>query len=137
MGLKSFIPVISDHTIARNVNENRLNKIIIESSEQSDQLNIPQVVSALNLEEFLHSLKKEDVVLFGDISSKNNDLTQLIEDKNKNYILFVGPEGDFSPKEREIILKNDKFKSFSLGKNILRSETAAMAGLVLLNFLLN
>ena len=137
VGLKSFIPVISDHTIVRNVNENRLNKIIIESSEQSDQLNIPQIVSALNLEEFLHSLKKEDVVLFGDISSKNNDLTQLIEDKSKNYILFVGPEGDFSPKEREIILKNDKFKSFSLGKNILRSETAAMAGLVLLNFLLN
>ena len=137
VGLKSFIPVISDHTIVRNVNENRLKKIIIESSEQSDQLNIPQVVSALNLEEFLHSLKKEDVVLFGDISSKNNDLTQLIEDKSKNYILFIGPEGDFSPKEREIILKNDKFKSFSLGKNILRSETAAIAGLVLLNFLLN
>ena len=137
MGLKSFIPVISDHTIVRNINENRLNKIIIESGEQSDQLNIPQIVSALNLEEFLHSLKKEDVVLFGDISSKNNDLTQLIEDKSKNYILFVGPEGDFSPKEREIILKNDKFKSFSLGKNILRSETAAMAGLVLLNYLLN
>ena len=137
VGLKSFIPVISDHTIVRNVNENRLNKIIIESSEQSDQLNIPQIVSALNLEEFLHSLKKEDVVLFGDISSKNNDLTQLIEDKSKNYILFIGPEGDFSPKEREIILNNDKFKSFSLGKNILRSETAAMAGLVLLNFLLN
>ena len=137
VGLKSFIPVISDHTIVRNVNENRLKKIIIESSEQSDQLNIPQIVSALNLEEFLHSLKKEDVVLFGDISSKNNDLTQLIEDKSKNYILFIGPEGDFSPKEREIILKNDKFKSFSLGKNILRSETAAMAGLVLLNFLLN
>jgi len=137
VGLKSFIPVISDHTIVRNVNENRLKKIIIESSEQSDQLNIPQVVSALNLEEFLHSLKKEDVVLFGDISSTNNDLTQFIEDKNKSYILFVGPEGDFSPKEREIILKNNKFKSFSLGKNILRSETAAMAGLVLLNFLLN
>ena len=137
VGLKSFIPVISDHTIVRNVNENRLSKIIIESSEQSDQLNIPQIVSALNLEEFLHSLKKEDVVLFGDISSKNNDLTQLIEDKSKNYILFIGPEGDFSPKEREIILKNVKFKSFSLGKNILRSETAAIAGLVLLNFLLN
>ena len=137
VGLKSFIPVISDHTIVRNVNENRLKKIIIESSEQSDQLNIPQIVSALNLEEFLHSLKKEDVVLFGDISSTNNDLTQFMEDKNKSYILFVGPEGDFSPKEREIILKNNKFKSFSLGKNILRSETAAMAGLVLLNFLLN
>lgn len=137
VGLKSFIPVISDHTIVRNVNENRLKKIIIESSEQSDQLHIPQVLSALNLEEFLHFLKKEDVVLFGDISTKNNDLTQLIEDKSKNYILFIGPEGDFSPKEREIILKNVKFKSFSLGKNILRSETAAIAGLVLLNFLLN
>ena len=137
VGLKSFIPVISGHTIVRNVNENRLKKIIIESSEQSDQLHIPQVLSALNLEEFLHFLKKEDVVLFGDISSKNNDLTQLIEDKSKNYILFIGPEGDFSPKEREIILKNVKFKSFSLGKNILRSETAAIAGLVLLNFLLN
>jgi len=137
VGLKSFIPVISDHTIVRDMNENRLNKIITESVEQSDQLNIPQVVNALNLNEFLHSLKKEDVVLFGDISSKNNDLTQLIKDKSKNYILFIGPEGDFSPQEREIITKNDKFRSFSLGKNILRSETAAMAGLVLLNFLLN
>ena len=71
------------------------------------------------------------------ILSKSNDLKQMLKDKNKNYILFIGPEGDFSPKEREFILKNDKFNSFSLGENILRSETAAISGLVLMNFLLN
>ena len=51
--------------------------------------------------------------------------------------ILIGPEGDFSTKEREQIKMNKNFKSFSLGNNILRSETAAIAGLVLLNFLLN
>ena len=137
LGLKNFIPIISDHSIVRKINKSRLGKIIIESCEQSDQLNVPPIFDPLHLEDFAHSLKDEDKVLFADIESKRNDLKQMLKDKNKNYILFIGPEGDFSPKEREFILKNDKFNSFSLGENILRSETAAISGLVLMNFLLN
>jgi len=137
LGLKSFIPIISDHSIVRKINKSRLGKIIIESCEQSDQLNVPPICDPLHLEDFAYFLKDEDKVLFADIESKRNDLKQMLKDKNKNYILFIGPEGDFSPKEREFILTNDKFNSFSLGENILRSETAAISGLVLMNFLLN
>lgn len=137
VGLKSFIPIISDHSIVRKIKKSRLRKIIIESCEQSDQLNVPPICDPLHLEDFAHSLKDKDKVLFADIGFKKNDLKKMLKDKNKNYILFIGPEGDFSPKEREFILKNDKFNSFSLGENILRSETAAISGLVLINFLLN
>ena len=137
LGLKSFIPIISDHSIVRKINKNRLKKIIIESCEQSDQLNVPSILDSLHLKDFAHSLKDEDKVFFADIESKSNDLKQMLESKNKNYILFIGPEGDFSPKEREFISKNDKFNRFSLGENILRSETAAISGLVLMRFLIS
>ena len=137
LGLKSFIPIISDHSIVRKINKNRLKKIIIESCEQSDQLNVPSILDPLHLKDFACSLKNEDKVFFADIESKSNDLKQMLESKNKNYILFIGPEGDFSPKEREFISKNDKFNRFSLGENILRSETAAISGLVLMRFLIS
>ena len=137
LGLKSFIPIISDHSIVRKINKNRLKKIIIESCEQSDQLNVPSILDPLHLKDFACSLKDEDKVFFADIESKSNDLKQMLESKNKNYILFIGPEGDFSPKEREFISKNDKFNRFSLGENILRSETAAISGLVLMRFLIS
>ena len=136
LGLKSFIPVISDHTIVRKINKNRLIKIIIESCEQSNQLSVPLIAEPLHLENFVYSLKSEDKVLFADINHKKNNLKKILEDRKKNHILFIGPEGDFSSKEKCLILKNDKFNSFSLGKNILRSETAAISGLVLLNFFL-
>ena len=43
LGLKNFIPIISDHSIVRKINKSRLGKIIIESCEQSDQLNVPPI----------------------------------------------------------------------------------------------
>ena len=137
IGVKNFLPVVSHHTINRKVNEERLKKIIIESCEQSDQLSLPNLKKTLKFEEFVSSKFNKDMVLFADISAKENSMSNYLNNKNNNVILFIGPEGDFSTKEREQIKMNKNFKSFSLGNNILRSETAAIAGLVLLNFLLN
>ena len=85
----------------------------------------------------MYSLKKEDVVLFGDISSKNNDLTQLIKDKSKNYILFVGPEGDFSEDERHKILSFKGVQPIKISENILRSETAVISAISIINYVIN
>ena len=137
IGLKTFIPVISDHTINRKINKQRLEKIIIEACEQSDQLTIPNLLEPLSFKEFAQSLNSSDSVLFADINSENNSLDKVLQSKEGKFVLFIGPEGDFSPQERKEIANDNKFKSFSLGKNILRSETAAMSGLVLINFLLN
>ena len=58
-------------------------------------------------------------------------------DTTKSNSVFIGPEGDFSTGEIDILRNRDNFFSFSLGKRILRSETAAIASLVLLNNLNN
>ena len=58
--------------------------------------------------------------------------------KNLNKIsILIGPEGDFSPAEREMILNRDNTISFSLSKNILRTETAVISALSLINYSLN
>jgi 16S rRNA (uracil1498-N3)-methyltransferase len=136
IGVREFIPVISDHTINRKINTDRLKKIIIESAEQSNQIQLPNLQNPLSFDSFVNNFSKS-TILFADINSLNSSLEEIIEKKQSNYILFIGPEGDFSSKEREVILQNKNFKSFSLGSTILRSETAAIAGLVLVNHYLN
>ena len=136
IGVREFIPVISDHSINRKINLDRLKKIIIESAEQSNQIQLPNLQNPLSFDSFVNNFSKS-TILFADINSLNSSLEEIIEKKQSNYILFIGPEGDFSSKEREVILQNKNFKSFSLGSTILRSETAAIAGLVLVNHYLN
>ena len=137
IGVKNFLPILSDHTINRTFNDDRLKKIIVESCEQSDQISLPSLKKIIKFEDFVSPQANRELVLFADINAKNNSIDHHLSNKNKNITLFIGPEGDFSPKERELIKMNNNFKSFSLGGNILRSETAAISGLVLLNFLLN
>ena len=136
IGVREFIPIISDHTINRKINIDRLKKIIIESAEQSNQIQLPNLQSPLSFNNFVKNFLTS-TILFADINSLNSSLEKIIEKKQSNYILLIGPEGDFSSKEREVILQNKNFKSFSLGSTVLRSETAAIAGLVLINHYLN
>ena len=136
IGVREFIPIISDHTINRKINVDRLKKIIIESAEQSNQIQLPNLQNSLSFDNFVKNFSTS-TILFADINSLNSSLEKMIEKKQSNYILLIGPEGDFSSKEREVILQNKNFKSFSLGSTILRSETAAIAGLVLINHYLN
>ncbi len=136
IGVREFIPIISDHTINRKINIDRLKKIIIESAEQSNQIQLPNLQNSLSFDNFVKNFSTS-TILFADINSLNSSLEKIIEKKQSNYILLIGPEGDFSSKEREVILQNKNFKSFSLGSTVLRSETAAIAGLVLINHYLN
>ena len=136
IGVREFIPIISDHTINRKINIERLKKIIIESVEQSNQILLPNLHNLLSFDNFVKNFSTS-TILFADINSLNSSLEKIIEKKQSNYILLIGPEGDFSSKEREVILQNKNFKSFSLGSTVLRSETAAIAGLVLINHYLN
>ena len=85
IGLKTFIPVISDHTINRKINKQRLEKIIIEACEQSDQLTIPNLLEPLSFKEFAQSLNSSDSVLFADINSENNSLEKLLQSKEDKF----------------------------------------------------
>ena len=133
IGVKNFQPVISDHTVNRKININRLRKVIKESVEQSNQIKVPEIKEPISFNQFI---LKNEKVFFADIQSEIN-FSDLSLEKNVNGSILIGPEGDFSSKEIEALRENNNCTSFSLGHRILRSETAAIASLVLFNYFKN
>ena len=103
LGVTKFIPIISERTIVRKINTDRLKKIIIEASEQSNRLTIPSIEETINLENFLKKNKKINII-FGDINTENNKIDS-VKFKKSPICILIGPEGDFSENEREKILK--------------------------------
>ena len=136
LGVKKIIPIISDRTEVKELNYDRAKKIVIEATEQSNQLVPPEIVDVINLKNFFKTFDKNSKILFADVNSKDN---LKIEDlKNvKSFCILIGPEGDFSPAERELILQNRAVKPFTLSRNILRSDTAVISAISLVNFINN
>ena len=138
IGVKSFVPVISQKSVAKNLNIKRTEKIIKESCEQSNQLILPVIHEVEKLEKKLKSFDKNSIIFFADINSSNNKIEAVHENnKNHEFYLLVGPEGDFSLKERDLLNSMSNCIPISLGQNILRSETAAVVGLTLINSQIN
>ena len=57
--------------------------------------------------------------------------------ETKTLSVLIGPEGDFSPSERELILGNRNVVPFTISRNILRSDTAVISAISLVNFINN
>ena len=133
LGTTKFIPIFTERTIVRKINNERLKKIIIESCEQSNRINVPDLLEAQSLENFLTKNKSINLI-FGDLNTDNKKIR--IEDKKPNCIL-IGPEGDFSDLEREKILNFNGTQSIKLNNNILRSETAVISALSVISYLQN
>jgi len=130
IGITRFIPILSERTIVRKINEKRINKIIIEASEQSNRLKVPSIDKLTKLEAFLKSNQNTNII-FGDLNTDN----KILDLKNKEPIcILIGPEGDFSIKERENILKTKNLIPLKINKNILRSETAAISMISIISF---
>ena len=136
LGVAKITPIISERTEVKELNIERANKIVIEATEQSNQLNIPHIQKPKKLKNFINSLNEDVGLFFADINTEKKINTKNIE-QFKTISLLVGPEGDFSPTEREMILAKVNTIPFSLSKNILRTETAAISGLSLINYYLN
>ena len=133
LGVTKFLPILTERTIVRKINNERLKKIIIESCEQSNRINIPDLMPTQTLENFLIKNKLINLI-FGDLNTNNKKIK--IEQKIPNCIL-IGPEGDFSQSEREKILKFSGIQSIKLSNNILRSETAVISALSVITYLQN
>ena len=130
IGVTRFIPILTERTIVRKLNEKRINKIIIEASEQSNRLKVPSLDKLTKLDTFL-KLNQNTNIIFGDINTENKK----IDLKNKNPLcVLIGPEGDFSLKERERILKLKNIIPLKINDNILRSETAAISMISIISF---
>ena len=136
LGVTRFIPIIFDRTIVRKINKERLEKIIIEATEQSNRINIPTLEKPQNLKNFLSNNSKKIDLVFTDLNSEKKKL-EINKEANKPLCAIVGPEGDFSEKERELILKFKGVKSININQNILRTETATISIISIINYNLN
>ena len=134
LGVTKFLPIIFDRTVVRKINKERLEKVIIEAAEQSNRINVPSIEEPKSLKKFLDD-KKMDLI-FTDLNSKTNKL-DLKKLTNNPSCIIVGPEGDFSETEREEILSYNGVQAIKINENILRSETAVISALSIVNYAIN
>ena len=138
LGVQKFIPILSERTVVKDINIERIKKIIIESAEQSNRISIPQIDNLELLKKFIDDFPKNGCLIFCDINCEKNDLKNILSRKSTGPIcILIGPEGDFSENERKLIVELEQSQSISLAKNILRAETAAVAAVTLVNYHLN
>ena len=136
LGVSKIIPIISERTEVKELNYERANRIVIEATEQSNQLVPPEITDVKKLKDFLKTFDETSKLLFADVNSKENLKNDDLKD-SKSLCILIGPEGDFSPAERESILGNGSVKPFKLSRNILRSDTAVISAISLVNFINN
>jgi len=138
LGVQKFIPILSERTSVKDINNERVKKIIIESAEQSNRISIPKIEPLKILKDFLFTFPKDGILVFCDINCNQSDIKKILSKKDLGPVcILVGPEGDFSETERNLIIDSEQSQSISLAKNILRAETAAIAAVTLVSYYLN
>jgi len=133
LGVTKFLPVIFERTIVRKINKEKLEKVIIEAAEQSNRITVPSIEDPQKLKSFLNN---DMDLIFTDLNTTNTkiDIKKLT---TKPTCVIIGPEGDFSEEEREEILRFNDVQPIKINENILRSETAVISALSIINYAIN
>lgn len=135
LGVSNIVPIICEHSEKRKLNVERMTKIAIEASEQSGRGDIPVIHDAVTISDlFTSGILPQEKIVFHTEATGEIFFKQYINSTNQNsFATFVGPEGGFSDKEM-VFFKSYNIPIISLGTQILRAETAAIAvaGLLLL-----
>lgn len=133
LGVTHLHPVVTQQTVIRDINEQRLRAQIIEAAEQCERLDCPQLHPLEPLESLL---QKWDGATALFAALERSDAKPLaVQNLQSPVALLIGPEGGFSEPEREMIMNNKKIIPVTLGDTILRAETAALTGLSIIKIL--
>ena len=135
IGIKSFIPVITERVIVKLDEKNavkkvdRWKKIAKEAAGQSGRQRIPMVENAIYLKNSIENLSKYDIVIVPYECEKERSLKQAFKNLHfdgKNVAIVIGPEGGFSEGDIEALRTLSNVQFVSLGPRILRTETAGI-----------
>lgn len=128
-GINSIGFFSSRYSERKEIKLNRLEKIAISALKQSKNLFKPQLNPIVPIKEIIQLSENKNhsnQYLFAHIADPLGDPLFKVFEKNKNYHIMIGPEGDFSKEESDLIIVNH-WQPFSLGKPILRTETACIS----------
>ena len=134
MGVKTLWPIYTEYTQSKKFNSKRFKANLIEAAEQCDFNNIPEIREPENFKNILtnwDNLLGDNQVIFCDEKSTINafDLLQNQKYQEKKWSIIIGPEGGFSEQEKNQLMNEENVLRVTLGKRILRSDTAAISSL--------
>lgn len=136
-GASTFIPVISSRSLVQDLAETnkkaaRWEKILQEAAEQSGRGRIPALKPAISLSQAVRQGQGKRIILWEQEHSANlrQALANLSPENSPEISILVGPEGGFSKEEVQLAEKAD-WQAVSLGRRILRMETAALVATAL------
>lgn len=131
LGVTRIIPIVSTHSQIKNISHERLQKIVIEASEQCGRGDIPIIAATTDLHTTLYELTDTEYPVL--LQMGGTPLYDVHTKKGgKEVVLFIGPEGGWS-KEDITLMKDMGIPNYSLGETVLRAETAAIVAVAVLN----
>ena len=136
LGTARLMPVMTARTAVSRVNRDRMRANAIEAAEQCGLLWVPQIEEPVALSTLLETWDGRRTLIFADeAAGLDADYRRIADLAGKPMALLVGPEGGFEPQERSAIARVPGAVAISLGPRILRADTAAVAGLALVQAL--
>ena len=139
LGARRIIPVISERTVVRSGEDRmagkiaRWKKIAVQAAKQCGRADVPAIENAQKFYNLIDTINDFDLALMACLSGNTESMKEAISgfDAGK-IIVFIGPEGDFTPRETKMA-ENTSCKFVSLGRRVLKSDTAGLYVLSVLN----
>jgi 16S rRNA (uracil1498-N3)-methyltransferase len=142
MGARRLLPVMTKRTQVSRVNLSRMRANAIEAAEQCGILAIAEIANETSLSSYLAERSPERLLVFCDEEADVADPVTALQQvrpklgRSASLGLLIGPEGGFDPAERQALIGAPNVLPISLGPRILRADTAAVAGLALIQAVL-
>lgn len=133
LGVRCIQPVMTEWTQASRVRTDRLQATVIEAAEQTERMDIPDVLDDVPLARALDEWDKDVPLYYCDEAGEGSAMADVLSKSGRGDAagLLIGPEGGFSPAERKMLRGQDFVVPVTLGPRILRAETAVVAALTL------
>jgi 16S rRNA (uracil1498-N3)-methyltransferase len=132
IGIAEIIPLKTARAESVFFKKERWNSILVSAMCQSQQLHLPLLHDITSLDHLLQQNKSEQKFIAHCIDSAAKEFILAKAEKNKSSLICIGPEGDFTQEEVDLCLTN-QFAAVSLGSNRLRTETAGLVAITMLN----
>lgn len=138
LGVTSIIPLKTERSIVKIDSSKQEKKklrwetICKEASEQSHRVTIPQIHNIMAMKELLNNKKQLNLIC--SLNDKTKPLEDYLKDEIKDILFVIGPEGGFTQKEEDFLIQNG-FNATTLGKRVLRVETAAIYVASIINYI--
>ena len=131
LGARAIQPVITARTQFPKFNAAKAGMQAIEAAEQTERLDIPSIEEPQKLEVLLRGWDTGRHLIFADEAGGTASAMQVLPSLQGPAAILIGPEGGFTPQERDLMRTKSFVTPVSLGPRILRADTAALSLLTL------